>query len=484
MGPAAIELAPVPFDTNKTLGTADFAYNLGQLAFSVPNFNWTIYSGNTLWNSLSLTTQNTRDPTSADNTWPIGATWSNTASNAFFALTSYPSAGMAQWEPLTTSSGPGTLSQITAEDLNVVLPDGIGNINIIGGTSGFLTTTRSATNTLTVKENGVLATIYGGTGAGTFTANGILIAQGASTFQATSAGSVGQPLLSGGLGVNPNWGTLGVSYGGTGDTSFTAYAVICGGTTSTGALQNVVGLGTLGEVLTSQGPGTLPVWAVNPAKQVNIQIFTSTGTYTPTAGMTYCIIEALGGGAGGASAVAAGSTLISGGSGGGMGAYVKALYTAATIGTSQVVTIGAGGGSDADGGTTTVGTLVTANGGIKGNTTVAAQSIFALGGGGGTGSASSSVASVSFTGNAGGVAMGTAGIGGPYVITGGAGAPSVFGGSQTAVGTNTAATRTNGLSATSYGAGGGGGIVVSDNSGLGATGGSGFKGIVIITEFF
>lgn len=55
-------------------------------------------------------------------------------------------------------------------------------------------------------------------------------------------------------------GILPVANGGTGDSTFTAYSVICGGTTSTGALQSVVGLGTSGQQLTSNGPGLLPTW--------------------------------------------------------------------------------------------------------------------------------------------------------------------------------------------------------------------------------
>jgi len=51
-----------------------------------------------------------------------------------------------------------------------------------------------------------------------------------------------------------------VSKGGTGNTSTTAYAVICGGTTSTGAFQAVSGVGTSGQVLTSNGAGALPTW--------------------------------------------------------------------------------------------------------------------------------------------------------------------------------------------------------------------------------
>ena len=53
---------------------------------------------------------------------------------------------------------------------------------------------------------------------------------------------------------------LPVPDGGTGDSSFTAYSVIAGGTTSTGALQNVSGVGTSGQVLTSNGSAALPTW--------------------------------------------------------------------------------------------------------------------------------------------------------------------------------------------------------------------------------
>lgn len=55
-------------------------------------------------------------------------------------------------------------------------------------------------------------------------------------------------------------GQVSVSNGGTGDSSFTAYSIITGGITSTGALQNVSGVGTSGQVLTSNGPSQLPTW--------------------------------------------------------------------------------------------------------------------------------------------------------------------------------------------------------------------------------
>jgi hypothetical protein len=57
---------------------------------------------------------------------------------------------------------------------------------------------------------------------------------------------------------------IAVPFGGTDKTSFTAYAVICGGTTSTGALQSVASVGALGEILTSNGPGALPTFQASP----------------------------------------------------------------------------------------------------------------------------------------------------------------------------------------------------------------------------
>lgn len=51
---------------------------------------------------------------------------------------------------------------------------------------------------------------------------------------------------------------LPVASGGTGSTSATAYAVQCGGTTSTGAHQSVASVGSSGQVLTSNGAGALP----------------------------------------------------------------------------------------------------------------------------------------------------------------------------------------------------------------------------------
>jgi hypothetical protein len=55
-------------------------------------------------------------------------------------------------------------------------------------------------------------------------------------------------------------GTLPVANGGTGRTTNTAYAVICGGTTNGGAEQSIASVGTAGDILTSNGAGALPTF--------------------------------------------------------------------------------------------------------------------------------------------------------------------------------------------------------------------------------
>jgi len=51
-----------------------------------------------------------------------------------------------------------------------------------------------------------------------------------------------------------------VSKGGTGADTFTAYAVLCGGTAATNPFQPIAGVGAATEVLTSNGAGALPTF--------------------------------------------------------------------------------------------------------------------------------------------------------------------------------------------------------------------------------
>jgi microcystin-dependent protein len=82
-----------------------------------------------------------------------------------------------------------------------------------------------------------------------------------------------------------------VSDGGTGVSSFTAYSVIAGGTTSTSALQSVSGLGSSGDVLTSNGAAALPTWQAASGVPV-ASVIPYAGTSAPT-GWLLCFGQAI-----------------------------------------------------------------------------------------------------------------------------------------------------------------------------------------------
>jgi hypothetical protein len=200
---------------------------------------------------------------------------------------------------------------------------------------------------------------------------------------------------------------------------------------------------------------------------IGIRTFAASGTYTPNASMKTCIIECVGGGGGGAGISAPAGWYQCGGGGGG-GGYARKFATAATVGASQVVTVSgitgnaAAGAAGATGGTSSVGILVTANGGAGGSGQT--------GGIGGT--ASGDFAITGKTGNA-GTSINT-NIGG---ISGGGGGDSFLGFGGPSMYTAASATGANYIG---YGGGGSGGVAIASSAGSGGAGGG---GVVIITEF-
>ena len=77
-----------------------------------------------------------------------------------------------------------------------------------------------------------------------------------------------------------------VTDGGTGLSSATAYAVLCGGTTSTGAFQSVSSVGTAGQVLTSNGAGALPTFQT-PAGSSGALVFIDSATASSSASLGF-----------------------------------------------------------------------------------------------------------------------------------------------------------------------------------------------------
>ncbi|EID9320768.1 TPA: carbohydrate kinase [Escherichia coli] len=209
---------------------------------------------------------------------------------------------------------------------------------------------------------------------------------------------------------------------------------------------------------------------------IQCQLFKSSGTYTPTKGTKFIIVEIVGGGgAGGGCQVGYPNNAACGG-GGMSGEYVKARVDNPTVTT---VTIGYGGtGASASvgapGGTTSFGNTIIAKGGLGGNVLAEGTAPGVVGPYGaytepgftganiiGSGSGYSSPG-VRYSGS---LAMG--GPGGDSILGAGAGSQAIVG---------------EGINANGHG-GGGGGACVYGGATQQRAGGSGMAGIAIIWEY-
>lgn len=208
--------------------------------------------------------------------------------------------------------------------------------------------------------------------------------------------------------------------------------------------------------------GTITIAGI---KTVTRQIITTTGssTYTPTAGMVYCIVEVLGGGGGGGNVTSGANATAAGG---GAGGYGKSILSAATVGASKTVVVGVAGGNATAGGTSSFGAIISCTGGQPGTTNGTGNTISTLGGAGGA----STGADFNVTGDSGDCSCNGGSVGGANIS--GKGASSLYGS-----GARSVLSGANGDNATGFGAGGSGAF------GNGQSGGSGTQGIVIVTEY-
>lgn len=223
-------------------------------------------------------------------------------------------------------------------------------------------------------------------------------------------------------------------------------------------------------------------------KSTNTQVFSSDGTYTPTTGMKYCVVEIVGGGGGGAGTQnTTASPYGDCGGGGGGGAYRRGTFSAAEIGASQAVTIGNGGGSGlgaatgGTGGTTSFGALMSAQGGSGGQNAIASLNFIGFGGGGGFFGSGGQVLISGGSGGIGSYSDAALGSQNPCVVSG-YGAPAATYSCVTPGGTTSALdTSISGLPGHQYGGGGAG--ARSNSSSLQVQGGQGASGVCVITEF-
>ena len=223
---------------------------------------------------------------------------------------------------------------------------------------------------------------------------------------------------------------------------------------------------------------------------MNIQVFSTPGahTYVPTSGMKYCIVEVQGAGGGGGGIQMTNTNQSAAGGGGGAGGYCKSLLYATQIGTSQDVTVGAGGlgalgnVTGSSGGNSSFATAsgqsfgLTANGGVGGFGFAGIANAIGTTGGG-VGGAATGGNIINITGGCGTCAY-TNAISGTVYWPGAGGHSFVGNGPQAITNVNNQPGSYNGQ----YGSGGtgseGAGAVASDQ------GSNGGNGIVIITEYF
>lgn len=194
----------------------------------------------------------------------------------------------------TTTIGGGAINTTAGSISTVYGHQNVINIfsNATGTFSSLTTTGNSGSATLSAGVLNVPTYTASGLGAvpTTTTVNGkalssnIILGLASSDFvnQGTTT-----TVLHGNASGNPSFGAVNqatditgitpVVNGGTGLATTTAYAVLTGGTTSTGAFQQVSGLGTSGNVLTSNGTGALPTWQ---SAGGGTNIYTANGTLT------------------------------------------------------------------------------------------------------------------------------------------------------------------------------------------------------------
>lgn len=209
------------------------------------------------------------------------------------------------------------------------------------------------------------------------------------------------------------------------------------------------------------------------------RVFTANGTYTPTAGTTKVIVTVVGGGGGGGGTFTTNASQNAAGSGGGGGAEAIGVFTTGFSGVTM--TIGPAGVSAAaangtDGGVTSFGTLLTAEGGKGGPRGLAATS----------GNTSGSAGGVAVTGTPIIVKAGQDGGAGTVYSVGttlsGKGGDSNYGYGGSPVGTGSSAgSGSTGNSGKDYGSGGSGAACsISDAA---RSGGSGRPGLIIVEEY-
>jgi hypothetical protein len=441
---ATLDYFSVPAATTTITGTTGITTSKGFNAASIYKPTYTASSSVTITNAATLYIDNA--PAAAGsvtitNPWAISVGAGNVSfpgtGNALGTITSGTwngtQIGVAYGGTNCTSASITCFNNITGYTASGAT--GTTSTNLVFSTSPSITTP-----TFVTSATGPV--IYGGTGA-----SSTLTLDGTSNGSPSNAYVLLNPSGQGGVGIGTSVPLSGV-------------ALDVRGTTGT----------------------TLEVNQLPVINKIVEQTFVSVGTttYTPTAGMVYADVTVCGGGGQGGSAAAGQASQGAPAGGGAAGGCGFSLLTAATIGTSQSVTIGTGGASAAagqntgtTGGSSSFGSLITCNGGGGGTGASSSAVGFFGGGNGGTCSGGNIL---NATGSAGSGGMNYNGLG----AAGGTGAPGLYG-LGAGKGYGYGGGSDPGGAASGCAAGGGGAF--SGASSAAAQGGAGATGCAFVKEY-
>jgi len=212
------------------------------------------------WGKIDLTT-------TVSNTLPVG--------NGGTGLTSYTTGDILL---ATGASTIGVLSDVAAG--SAIISGGVGanpqwgKIGMSTHVEGVLPIANGGTGTssstfvnLATNVTGTLATNNGGTGNSSYTVGDLLYASGSTTLSKLADVATGNSLISGGVGVAPSWGkvgltthvsgTLPVANGGTGQTSYTDGQLLIGNTLTGALTKSTLTAGTNVTITNSNGAITI-----------------------------------------------------------------------------------------------------------------------------------------------------------------------------------------------------------------------------------
>ena len=232
-------------------------------------------------------------------------------------------------------------------------------------------------------------------------------------------------------------GTVAVDQGGTGQTSYTNGELLIGNTTGNTLTKTTLTAGT--GISVTNGTGSITIANTLSGGFTNMQVFTSTGTFTVPTGITKVKVTVVGGGGNGGTGAGAG--------GGGAGGAAIEIISGLTPGGTETVTVGGVGG------TSSFGVFCSATGGATGGGLNAAGGDAGIGSGG----------DLNLRGGAGGVGLGG-------ISTGGFAGASILGGE----GKQSVGAAAAGAALANSGSGG------SGRSASSGSGGAGAAGIVIV----